>query len=117
MPRVIGNIELFAVVAWCYLLMWRELVRKAGTKSVVWGYFGLKEGSNGVIFNNGTAICWSCQNKVAAKHRNTSNLLAHLRIHHGELPSEVTALMKSDKRGKETNESCLAQAINASSSY
>ena len=88
-----------------------ELVRKAGTKSVVRDYFCLKKkkGSDCAILD--AASCWSCQTSIAAKHGKTSNLLTHLRIHHCELHSKVTTLMKSDKRGKETKESCPARAI------
>ena len=38
---------------------------------------------------------------VSAKHRNTSNLLAHLHIQHGNLHAEVTATMKGGKQRAE----------------
>ena len=34
-------------------------------------------------------------------HGNTSNLLAYLRIHHGNLHAEVTAIMKGGKQQAE----------------
>jgi len=55
-----------------------ELVSNPGTKSNVWDYFGLKKWSNGEIVDNGAAVRRSCRKTVAAKHVNTSNLLAHL---------------------------------------
>ena len=75
-----------------------DLVSKPGTKSLVWDYFALKKGINGEPVDDGTAICRSCRKRVQAKQGNTSNLLAHMRIHHGRLHAEVTALMKSGKQ-------------------
>ena len=79
-----------------------DLVSKPGTKSIVWDYFGLKKGANGEIVDDGTATCRSCRKAVQAKQGNTSNLLAHMRIHHGRLHAEVTALMKSGKQQTQT---------------
>ena len=79
-----------------------DLVSKPGTKSIVWDYFGFKKETNGEIVDDGTAICRSCRKRVQAKQGNTSNLLAHMRIHHGRLHAEVTALMKSGKQQTQT---------------
>ena len=71
-----------------------DLVSKSGTESVVWQYFGLRKGTDGVAVDDGTAVCHSCSKTVYVKHGNTSNLLAHLRIHYSNLHAEVTAIMK-----------------------
>ena len=71
-----------------------ELLRKAGVKSLVWDYFGVKKSTSGGIVNNGTATCRECKQSVVAKHGNTSNLLSHLRNHHSKTYREVTQLMK-----------------------
>ena len=54
-----------------------ELVSKSGTKSVDWDYFGLKLGAVGKPVDDGSAVMQSFQKRVLAKHRKTSNLLAH----------------------------------------
>ncbi len=99
-----------------------DLVSKPGTKSVVWQYFGLKKGSGGEAIDDGSGICRSCRKTVAAKHGNTSNLLAHLRIHHGKLHAEVTAAMKRSKQRAEpvklpANQSTLTEVVETAQSY
>ena len=56
-----------------------ELVSKSGTKSIDWDYFSLKLSADGKPIDDGSAIFQSCWKRVLAKHRNTSNLLAHFR--------------------------------------
>ena len=75
-----------------------DLVSKSGTKSVVWQYIGLRKGTDDVAIDDGTAVGRSCRKTVSAKHGNTSNLWAHLRIHHCNLHTEVTAIMISGKQ-------------------
>ncbi len=58
---------------------------------------------------------------MAAKHGNTSNLLAHLRIHHGKLHAEVTAAMKRSKQRAEpvklpANQSTLTEVVETAQS-
>ena len=79
-----------------------DLVSKSGTKSVVWQYFGLRKGTDGVAIDDGTAVCHSCRKTVSAKHGNTSNLLAHLCIHHGNFHTEVTATNERWKAASRT---------------
>jgi len=86
-----------------YASVMEELVSKKGTKSVVWDYFGLRK-KNGEVIDDGSAVCRACRRTVAAKQGNTSNLLAHLRVHHCKLHSEVTALVRSGKRSREVME-------------
>ena len=98
-----------------------DLVSKSGTKSVVWQYFGLRKGTDGVAIDDGTVVCRSCRKTVSAKHGNTSNLLAHLRIHHSNLHAEVTATMKGGKQrvepGKHQNQQTLTQVVEVAQSY
>ena len=82
-----------------------ELVPKPGTKSVVWDYFAVKRSPTGAIVDNGKATCRACRKQVMTRHGNTSNLLAHLRTHHGRLYSEVTSAMKGKKRRQSDSES------------
>ena len=79
-----------------------DLVAKPGTKSVVWQTYGLRKKGNGDVVDDETALCRSFRRNVSAKNGYTSNLLAHLRIHHCKLYGEVTALMKSGKSARET---------------
>lgn len=72
-----------------------DLVRKPGSKSCVWNYFGLEKGTNGEAIDTGHAICRTCFRKVAAKSGNTTNLLAHLRSSHTKLYAEAKATMES----------------------
>ena len=46
-----------------------------------------------------TAICSLCKSVVVAKGGNTSNLLAHLRVHHPTKHAEARIAMKRAKRG------------------
>ncbi len=79
-----------------------DLVCNPGGKNIVWHYFGLKKDSDGSVVDNGNCVCRSCRKTVTAKHGNTSNLLAHLRVHHSKLHCEVTALMKSGKTAEDS---------------
>ena len=101
-----------------------DLASKPGMKSIVWDYFGVKKGSNGEIVDNGMVICRSCRKSVVAKHRNTLNLLAHLRIHHGKLFAEATASMKHGKwpreditSARETQQPTLAHVLETTQDY
>ena len=55
-----------------------ELADKSGTKSVVWGYFGIEVGADGKLVDNGSAVCWNCLKRVMAKDGTILNLLAYL---------------------------------------
>ena len=89
-----------------------DLVSKSGTKSVVRQYFGLRKGTDGVAIDDGTVVCRSCRKTVSAKHGNTSNILAHLCIHHSNLHAEVTA-----EPGKHQNQQMLTQVVEVAQSY
>ena len=98
-----------------------DLVSTSGTKRVVWQYFGLRNGTDGVAIDDGTAVCRSYRKTVSAKHGNTSNLLAHLCIHHSNLHAEVTAIMNGGKQrvkpGKRQNQQTLTQVVEEAQSY
>lgn len=78
-----------------------ELVSKSGTKSLVWDYFSLKLGANGKPVDDGSAVYRSCGKQVAAKHGNTSNLIAHLWTNHPTVHSQLKAAM--DAKGKQSS--------------
>ena len=44
-----------------------RLMSKPGANSLVWDYFGLEQGRNERPSDLGTAICKTCNKKVAAK--------------------------------------------------
>ena len=58
---------------------------------------------------------------MSAKHVNMSNLLAHLRIHHGNLHAEVTATTEGGKQraepGKRPNQQTLTQVVETAQLY
>ncbi|XP_072552290.1 uncharacterized protein [Salminus brasiliensis] len=57
--------------------------------SPVWKYFGFLKNSEGVVKEDGFALCRMCLRKVAAKDGTTSNMLNHLRRHHQAEYEEV----------------------------
>ena len=74
---------------------------KVTRKAPVWAYFYLKETIESEASEDqsdvceysakrsGSAICSLCKSVVIAKGENTSNLLAHLRVHHPSKLAEV----------------------------
>ena len=75
-----------------------ELVKKSGTKSVVWDFFGLEQGRDGKPIDDGSVICRSCRPRVIARSGNTSNLLAHLKANHPKIYSEAKESMSTKER-------------------
>ena len=69
-----------------------NLARKKHAKSVVWDYFGIRVGEDGlpVPGEEQKPVCRSCGKVVLAKGGNTTNLLTHLRDHHPQLHAEAT---------------------------
>ena len=67
---------------------------KPGTKSIVWDYFGLRKDPEGKPIDDGHVVCCSCLRLVVVKHGNTSNLVAHLRVNHSRIHSELQDAMK-----------------------
>ena len=77
-----------------------NLARKKHAKSVVWDYFGIRVGEDGlpvpgedglpVPGEEQKPVCRSCGKVVLAKGGNTTNLLTHLRDHHPQLHVEAT---------------------------
>ena len=75
-----------------------ELVKKSGTKSVLWDFFGLEQGRDGELIDDGSVICRSCRRRVIARSGNTSNLLAHLKANHPKIYSEAKESMSTKER-------------------
>ncbi|KAL7863945.1 hypothetical protein AOLI_G00153650 [Acnodon oligacanthus] len=57
--------------------------------SPVWKYFGFVKNAEGMVKEDGFALCRLCLRKVAAKDGTTSNMLNHLRRHHQAEYEEV----------------------------
>ena len=68
-----------------------ELVYKSRYKSVVWTLFGFKADSKGQPTDENRPICKLCQQPIAVKGGNTSNLFSHLKTHHPKKYSELKA--------------------------
>jgi len=58
------------------------------TKSEVWAYFGFFKNAEGQLLGDNYPVCRTCKKKVAAEGSNTTNLLAHFRVHHPQLYSQ-----------------------------
>ena len=86
---------------------------KVTRKAPVWAYFYLKETIESEASEDQSdvceysakqsnrAICSLCKSVVIAKGGNTSNLLAHLRVHHPSKLAEVRTAMKRVKHGSQ----------------
>ncbi len=59
-----------------------ELVPKKNTTSTIWQHFSFRPNDRGEPENVDKAVCKLCMKTVTARDGNTSNLRAHLRIHH-----------------------------------
>ena len=68
-----------------------ELVKKTKSKSVVWTLFGFKADSRGQPIDENKPICQLCQQTIAVKGGNTSNLFSHLKHHHPKKYSKLKA--------------------------
>ena len=75
-----------------------NLARKKHAKSVVWDYFGIRVGEDGlpVPGEEQKPVCRSCGKVVLAKGGNTTNLLTHLRDHHPQLHVEATRALSKN---------------------
>ena len=69
------------------------LVCKPNTKSVVWSYFSIKAGEDGVPLRDemDKPICTLCKKIVPAKRSNTTNLFKHLQEHHAEVYAKIAS--------------------------
>ena len=76
-----------------------ELVAKSVMKSVVWNYFGCERGADSKAVEDSSATCQTCRKRALANHRNTSNLLVHLKMSHPSIyVSAKSAIDAKDKR-------------------
>ena len=78
-----------------------QLVPKPNTTSPVWKHFALEVDEKGKVKNNEEVVCQLCSKKVVAKGSNTSNLIAHLRVHH---PLQYTDYQSVQRLQKERTE-------------
>ena len=78
-----------------------DLVKKPGTKSLVWDYFGVKVDTNGKPIDNTRAVCRSCRQTVLAKSGNTHTFQFLLRsiyvsvqqVHHRNVYSVLQEIL------------------------
>lgn len=87
------------------------LTRKKNAKSVVWDYFGIRVGEDGlpVPGEEQKPVCRSCGKVVLAKGGNTTNLLlTHLRDHHPQLHVEATRVLSRNPVVAEAGKKCQA---------
>ena len=78
-----------------------QLVPKPNTTSPVWKHFALEVDEKGKVKNGEEVVCQLCSKKVVAKGSNTSNLIAHLRVHH---PLQYTDYQSVQRLQKERTE-------------
>ena len=85
----------------------------------MWKYFGFVRNAEGVVKEDGFALCRLCLRKVAAKDGTTSNMLNHLRRHHEAEYEEVKVKYSSEYVRPQhavshaTHVACLAHAAHA----
>ena len=60
----------------------KVVAKSSGVKSAVWGYFGFKPDAEVKAKVQDSVICRLCKKTLSAKGSNTSNLFAHLKVHH-----------------------------------
>ena len=66
-----------------------QLIAKKNTTSLVWKYFGFIANEDGTPSDSDLPRCRLCHKGVSAKWSNTSNLISHLKLHHGNEYREV----------------------------
>ena len=96
----------------------KQVAKPATTSSTVersevccLGYFGFKPDAEGKANVQDSAICRLCK-KVLARGGNTSNLFAHLKVHHPLKHAEVIQAKKTSSRpsGKDRESSKAASS-------
>ena len=83
-----------------YLPTRSELVKKGGTKSIVWNVVGFEQERNGKLIDDESVTCRSCRRRVITRSGNTSNLLVHLKANHLKIYSEPKESMSTKERPK-----------------
>ena len=66
-----------------------QLLAKKNTTLMVWKYFGFVANEDGTPSDSDTPRCRLCHKGVSANWANTSNLLSHLQLHHGNEYQEI----------------------------
>ena len=87
------------------------LVCKPNMKSVVWSYFSIKAGEDGVPLRDemDKPICTLCKKIVPAKCSNTTNLFKHLQEHHAEIYTKIAS--KNNSRPKQKQQLSLLESL------
>ena len=93
------------------------LVCKLNTKSVVWFYFSIKAGEDGVPLRNemDKPICTLCKLIVPVKRSNTTNLFKHLQEHHAKVYTKIAS--KNNPRPKQKLQLSLLESLEFTKPY
>ena len=93
------------------------LVCKPSTKSVVWFYFSIKAGEDGVPLRNemDKPICTLCKKIVLAKRFITTDLVKHLQEHHTEVYTKIAS--KNNPRPKQKQQLSLLESLEVTKPY
>ena len=89
------------------------LIAKKNTTSMVWKYFRFVANEDGMPSDSDTPRCRLCHKGVSAKWSNTSNLISHLKLHHGneyrEIKGAQAVTVRSMLVSRKTNSSSSSQ--------
>ena len=96
-----------------------NLVKKKGAKSIIWEYFGLEADEHNIPKQglDDQPICRKCNKRVRVKHRNTTNLLAHLRDNHPEEFAEASKFVHRGEPSTSSRQPTLLETVQKSSMY
>ena len=93
-----------------------KLVKKKGTKSIVWQYFGF-EADEQNIPKQDLEDQPVCNKRIRAKHGNLSNLLAHLRDNHPEEYAEASKFVHKGESSTASRQPTLLESVQRGSMY
>ena len=89
------------------------IAKKNATTSLVWKYFRFVTSKDGTPSDSDTPKCRLCHKGVSAKWSNTSNLISHLKLHHGneyrEIKGAQAVTVRSMLVSRKTNSSSSSQ--------
>ena len=89
------------------------IAKKNTTTSLVWKYFRFVTSKDGTPSDSDTPKCRLCHKGVSAKWSNTSNLISHLKLHHGNEYREIKCAQAVTGRlalaSRKTNSSSSSQ--------
>ena len=81
-----------------------ELITKPGSKSVLWGFFGLEISSNGDIVDKDRAVCRTCYRKVSSSCSSPLTMSEKRPANQPSLPESFERVQKYERKGKRWKE-------------